>query len=392
MNALRPHPLPFLPAQGSLAVVAIPVRNEAERIGACLEALAAQREAGPFTVLLLLNGCTDGTEAAVSARAGALPFRLVLRRARLPAAHAHAGEARARAMEAAAALLERAGQPEGLLLTTDADSRVAPDWLAATRAEMDAGAEAVAGWVEHDPMEAALLPAALARRIARENAYEALLAELETRLDPLAADPWPRHRMASGASLAVRLPAFRRVGGLPRVPVGEDRAFCAALAAADIRLRHSRTVRVLTTCRTEGRATGGAADTLRRWLAEPGLACDPMLEPVALASRRWRARAALRRRHAARDALGLLREAARLRLPWREPDAWMNLPFGSLWQAAESASPLLGRCRLHPLQLPSQILRARALLAGVLRRGAADPAGIVRRVPAAPPGALAPWP
>ncbi|WP_160936153.1 glycosyltransferase [Teichococcus coralli] len=392
MNALRPPSLPFPPALGSLAAVAIPVRNEAERIGACLDALAAQREAGPFAVLLLLNGCTDTTEAVVRARAAALPFRLVLRRARLPATYAHAGEARARAMEAAAALLERGGCGEGLLLTTDADSRVAPDWLAATRAEISAGAEAVAGWVEHEPQEAARLPPALAGRIALENAYEALLAELEARLDPLPGDLWPRHRMSSGASLAVRLSTFRRVGGLPRVPAGEDRAFCAALAAADIRLRHSLAVRVRTACRTEGRATGGAADTLRRQLAEPGLACDPMLEPAGLARRRWQVRAALRRHHAAGDALGLLAMARHLRLHWREAESWLGRPFGSLWEAAERESLLLMRRPLHPAQLPEEIAHARALLAEMVRPGAADPAGSVPCVPAAPPEALESWP
>ena len=392
MTAMWPSPPSFPPAAENPAIVAIPVRNEAGRIGACLDALAAQREVPPFTVLLLLNGCTDGTEAVVRARANGVPFRLVVRHAQLPIGRAHAGEARARALEAAAALLERAGHGEGMLLTTDADSRVAAGWLAANRAEMRAGAEAVAGWVEHDPLEAALLPPALRRRVALEGTYDALLAELEARLDPVPGDPWPRHRMASGASLAVRLSAFRRVGGLPRVPVGEDRAFWAALAAADARRRHSCAARVVTTCRLEGRAAGGAAETLRRQLAEPDLACDPMLEPVSLACRRWRARAALRRLHRTGDAAGLRLWARRLRLSWRELAPCLGLTFGAFWQAAESRSPALRRHPFCPSELPGEILRARTLLLGTLTRGAANPADSGPYAPASPPAMPAWWP
>src|SRR5271155_56826 len=46
-------------------VVAIPVRNEASHIGPCLRALAQQESARADQVLLLLNVCTDGTEACI---------------------------------------------------------------------------------------------------------------------------------------------------------------------------------------------------------------------------------------------------------------------------------------------------------------------------------------
>ena len=54
--------------------------------------------------------------------------------------------------------------------------------------------------------------------------YDWLLAELLARIDLEMHDPWPRHRIASGASLAVTLAAYRRIGGLPPIPTGEDRA------------------------------------------------------------------------------------------------------------------------------------------------------------------------
>ena len=81
-----------------------------------------------------------------------------------------------------------------------------------------------------DPAEAARLPAALRRQEAREARYAALLDEMAALVDPDPHDPWPRHAAHSGASHrldAGGLPA--RVGGLPAVPVGEDRALFEAL-------------------------------------------------------------------------------------------------------------------------------------------------------------------
>jgi hypothetical protein len=363
------------PTPEGAAIVAIPVRNEAARIGACLDALGEQHGSEELTVLLLLNGCTDGTVAVALAHGAAAPFRLVLRHAALAPDRSHAGEARGRAMDAAADLLEEEGWPQGLLLTTDADSQVAPDWLAATRAELRAGADVVAGWVEYDTDGMALLAPGLRARMAQEACYAALLAEMEALLDTVSCDQWPRHRMASGASLAVRLPFYRRVGGLPRVPVGEDRALLEALRSMDARIRHSCAVRVLTSCRILGRAAGGAADTLRRWAAEPDLPCDAALEPAGLAEFRWRMRAALRCLHAAGDAAGAVRWAQGLLVP---PDFLQDLQhgtFGALWQMAEAASPLLRAQVLHPADLPSEILAARRILGGAVSRAAADPCG-----------------
>ena len=49
------------------AVVVVPARDEEQRIGACLDALAAQVEVEPeaYEVIVVLDACGDGTEAAV---------------------------------------------------------------------------------------------------------------------------------------------------------------------------------------------------------------------------------------------------------------------------------------------------------------------------------------
>ncbi|MBY0251788.1 MAG: glycosyltransferase, partial [Methylobacterium organophilum] len=103
MSPVSSTPLSDVP--GPDAIVAVPVRNEEERIAACLRAIDAQAGAEPGRVglVLFLNNCTDGTEALVAALVPTLsiPVRVLVENF----AGAHAGWARRRAMDAAAAWL-----------------------------------------------------------------------------------------------------------------------------------------------------------------------------------------------------------------------------------------------------------------------------------------------
>ena len=60
--------------------------------------------------------------------------------------------------------------------------------------------------------------------------------------------------IAVRASRRVSRAAFRRVGGVPAVALGEDRAFAAALQRAGARIRHAPEVRVVVSGRILGRA------------------------------------------------------------------------------------------------------------------------------------------
>ncbi|WP_419899288.1 glycosyltransferase [Roseomonas sp. USHLN139] len=359
------HPGPGLPD----AIVAIPLRDEAAFLPACLAALAGQREAEGLAVLLLLNDCRDGSAAIARDWAPRLPFPLRLCEVSLPPAARHVGEARGQALDAAALWLEAEGPPaaaEALLLTTDADSRVAPDWLQATRQAIRAGADAVAGQVDYALDEDPTLPPALAQRLRLEARYAGLLARIDSLGDPVPQDPWPRHRMASGASLALTLAAYRRIGGLPRLAVGEDRALANAVLDAGLRLRHAPSVRAVTSCRRAGRAAGGAAATLALWTAQPGLPGDAALEMPGAALRRALLRGRARRAHAAGALAGL---AAPLRLPAATLAALQPRPFSAAWRRLEALAPVLAARPLPPALLSQAILAAQALLA---RRGRAQ--------------------
>jgi glycosyltransferase involved in cell wall biosynthesis len=153
-------------------IVAILVRDEEERLPACLRALARQRDRlgqaiSPMLVRVVLfaNNCADRSASLARKLEADLSLDVRVVEARLPPATAHAGAARRAAME-----LVEAGGRDGVILTTDADSQVAPNWIAENLAAFAAGAEAVLVRIDLGE-EAARLPEALHRR-----------GELETRM------------------------------------------------------------------------------------------------------------------------------------------------------------------------------------------------------------------
>jgi hypothetical protein len=288
--------------------------------------------------------------------------------ARLPPAVAHAGSARCAVMDLAEAWLVEAGEKDGVILTTDADSQVAPNWIAENLAAFADGAEAVLGRIDLDE-EGAYLPEALHRRGELEDTYQKLLTELSWLLDPLDHNPWPHHATISGASLGVTRAAYCRVGRLPRVPLGEDKALIGLLSRQDARIRYCSSVHVITSGRTHGRAPGGVADTLAIRSRQPDAFCDDALEPfrTAFARALWRGR--LRRLHdAGRLALDQA-WAAELGISTGDVNDIIKEPaFGAAWSVIEDRSPLFARQLLRPAELPEQITIGRRSLAS-LREG-----------------------
>jgi GT2 family glycosyltransferase len=338
------------------AVVAVPARNEAERIGACLAALRDQQRR-PDAVVLLLNNCTDDTEAVARALAPGLGFDLHIVSRDLPAAQANAGCARRRAMRLAAGL---AG-PHGALLTTDADAIVPADWVRRNLAALDLGADVVCGRVEVDPVEAMLIPAHLHADDALECRLIGLLDDLAWLLDPEPHDPPPRHTEASGASLAVSAAAYHRVGGIPAISAGEDRAFVAALWRMDARVRHDPGITVTVSGRIEGRAPGGMADAIRRRMVRQDRFTDNQVESAAAAFLRYSLRAAARQAWTARQLDVAL--ADDLDIPVDVLAEALPRPFfGAAWAALERASPRLARRRVRFADLRQEVAQAEAIV------------------------------
>jgi hypothetical protein len=350
-------------------VVAIPVKDEEERLPACLRALAHQRDrlGRPIPptlvrIVVFANNCTDQSASLARRLCGGLSLDVRVVEARLPPAAAHAGAARRAAMDLAEAWLLEGGDRNGVILTTDADSQVAAKSVAENLAAFQAGAEAVLGRIDLDD-EGKLLPDALHRRGKLEDTYERLLTELSWLLDPLEHNPWPHHATISGASLGITRTAYCRVGRLPRVALGEDKALIALLSRHDAKIRYCPTVHAITSGRTDGRAPGGVADTLAIRSREPDAFCDNALEPFRTAFLRGAWRGRLRRLRGA-GLLALDQDwAAKLEISAREvKDIVQESAFGAAWRAIEDRSPLFARRMLRPAELPKQIAIARRWL------------------------------
>jgi len=343
------------------AVVAIPAHNEADWITRCLTALDRQEGQIAFHVVLLVNNSTDQTVSIASRLQQTLAFPLEIIEHQFLPEHQNAGQARRLAMEHAASWVPA----NGVLLCTDADGQVAPNWLSANISHIRNGADAVAGRAIIDPVDAAAIPAVLHEDDARECAYAALLDEIDCLIDPDPADPWPRHNEHSGASICVTAKAFHGSGGIPSLPVGEDRAFFNALRRADARLRHALDVQVTVSGRIHGRAAGGMADTIRRRLVTADLFLDDVLEPAMARVRRARLRREIRGLFDG-DGQVTTRLLHDLRCaPAVLAAALGQATFGMAWEMVEAHAAALSRRPVPVSALPQETMQAERILAAL---------------------------
>jgi glycosyltransferase involved in cell wall biosynthesis len=214
--------------------VVIPAHNEEELLAACLvAATAAARHPAlggeTVRVLVVLDACTDGS-AQIARGLGVEALTIDA---------CNVGAARA----AGANRLLAAGAR--WLAFTDADSRVAPDWLVAQfalNADAVCGSVAVDDWSAH----AGHVRAAWQRRYCDADG----------------------HRHVHGANLGVSAEAYRRAGGFAPRACGEDVALVEMLNATGATIAWSAASRVVTSARIRARVRGGFGDALAAWARE----------------------------------------------------------------------------------------------------------------------------
>jgi glycosyltransferase involved in cell wall biosynthesis len=255
------------------ASIVVPARDEGVRIEKCLSALVGQVDSdgkpidgSKYEVVVLANNCYDET-AARARTFGARHPRLVLHvvEIELPPERSYVGCARKLLMDEACRRFFLLGRPDGIIVSTDADSFVDPGWIAGIIREVDAGADAVGGRIVADRVERLLLDPSVELTYLRQVAYDFLIAELEDLIDPDPFDPFPRHFNHIGASLAVTAGLYARIGGLPDVLEDEDKALYRAILRSGGRFRHSLDVRVTTSARLDGRVERGFSAGLRHF-------------------------------------------------------------------------------------------------------------------------------
>ncbi|MFC5139624.1 glycosyltransferase [Actinomycetospora rhizophila] len=209
--------------------VVVPAHDEEDLLADCLaglrDAAAAVADRARVRLLVVADACADRTAELARAHGVAV----------VPLAARNVGRARAAGVSALPGA--------DWLATTDADSVVPPDWLAAQLDARDRGADAWVGTVE--VVDWTGVPGAVPARY--RAAYEA---------DHHLGD---RHRHVHGASLGVAAPAYRAVGGFPPRETGEDVALVERLDRAGLRVVRDRRHPVATSARTEGRAPEGFA-------------------------------------------------------------------------------------------------------------------------------------
>jgi glycosyltransferase involved in cell wall biosynthesis len=189
-----------------LAVV-VPTRDRPAALAACLSAVRAQDDAGPFEVVVVDDASADpGAVASVAAAARA---RVVRGEGRGPAAARNLG---ARSTDAP------------LVCFTDDDCRPGPTWLAALDRRFTDGVEAVAGPT---------------RNGRPDDPFAAASQTLTNHVTDWSHDPVADTvGFAPTSNLAVRRELLDRLPFDESFPLaaGEDRDWCARLAAADIPL------------------------------------------------------------------------------------------------------------------------------------------------------------
>ena len=217
-------------------VVVVPAHNERDRLPACLTSIAtaAGQVDVPVTVMVVLDGCTDGTEAAIDGAVRAISIST-----------RNVGAARAAGFVAAAP-----SPDAGIwLATTDADTVVPPSWLTRQVAHHRDLMHGVVGtvsvdWQEHSPTT-------------------------QLRYDRLYRVRDGLHGHVHGANLGIRADAYWRVGGFRPLRVGEDVDLVDRLLDAGAPLAWDADNAVTTSDRRDFRAQGGFGDYVKSISDEP---------------------------------------------------------------------------------------------------------------------------
>ncbi|MFW5633353.1 MAG: glycosyltransferase [Erythrobacter sp.] len=256
--------------------VAIPVRNEITLLPRALAALEAAMEQAdrPGVAVFVVNDTRDASADCIRDWAREAPCGVALIEAEFDSAIRNAAHCRRLALDCAAALV----RPGGALLPSDADSRVAPGWIARCLEELGKGADLLCEDVPLDERELARLPATVRRAEEAERAY----FDASERLWQV----WTGGRVGafawrvSGASMAVSAAAYRAIGGLPVPDTGADAALCAEILRRGLSAVQIGDAGTRGSARLDGRTPGGRGDELARRARSADPSCDHRLLPV----------------------------------------------------------------------------------------------------------------
>lgn len=274
-NLLKSHQriidLPIEPE--CFLTIVIPVRNEAQYLAKTLKSLTNQIDLNnrpidfkKFEIIFLVNNTNDDSAQIIKdwCRRFPLPF-IHFNEINLPPELSNIGYVRRWLMNEAYLRLRENKSNSGIIATTDGDTVVAPNWIAATISEIRKGADAVGGRICINPAELGFMNKRARILHLRDTGYRLMAAEIEALIDNMTFDGVPRHHQHFNGSFAVTTEAFEKAGGVPEVRFLEDVAFYKSLLRNDLRFRHSPAVRVQTSARLDGRTELGLSTQINEW-------------------------------------------------------------------------------------------------------------------------------
>lgn len=235
--------------------VIVPAADEQDRIADCLAAierarrrlLTARAGVERVDVIVVLDGCRDGTAEVVAELARTQPLTVLTSSARCVGAARRLGTATAIDLAGAAT-------SQLWLANTDADSQVPADWLRVMITAANAGAEVVLGTVlPGAELPRALRPAWLAAHSQRSG-----------------------HPHVHGANFGIRADAYVELGGWQALPADEDVELATRAADAGLDIVRTGAIAVTTSARLVGRTPRGFSSYLRQLRDRPHAAdCAP---------------------------------------------------------------------------------------------------------------------
>lgn len=364
----------LLPVRTTKAIIIVPVKNEAANLYDMLDALRMQVDtrgnrinSNAYEVLLLVNNCTDNSYAlAYTYQLRHPEFNLHIAEIVLEKERAHIGTVRRLLMDEAYHRFQLLGNPDGIIISTDGDSRVDSCWLHYIFAEFDSGCDVVGGRIISDISKSPSRKYHL-----KDVGYRYLVSHLESYIDPCSFDPWPRHFQCFGPSTAVKCSIYEKAGRLPVLPFLEDENFRKALVRIDARIRRSPNVKVYTSSRETGQVDFGFSIQLNEWTKMNLEGKKMFVESANSLIIKFNAKKALRElfsnylvnKHLNKTQLKLVAGSLFLEEEWLALKITSATYFGALWEETELALSVQKWEERHPgVHIDTAIGHLRTLL------------------------------
>lgn len=254
-------------------VIIIPAKNEVENIIETLSSLLLQTgtdncefDTTKFEILVLSHNCSDKT--FIKARSF---FRIN------PKIYGHVLELNsdvANTVGAARRILmniayNRLENPNGLIISTDADTIVDEKWLCNLEYYIDTDISLVCGMIIVNPIN---LGMQAKKYLLAKDEYLLLKSKLESQLLPNPHDAWPRHGYNWGPNLAIKKNAYAAIGGIRPLHFLEDVDLYHRVISHGFLARHCKDSIVKTSTRIDSRCVEGFGAELKVWSDFEGVA------------------------------------------------------------------------------------------------------------------------